>query len=198
MVEPLAAQLAWLDGRTGEAIARWQDALSHEQAIDVLGQASEVRLRLARALARDQRAGDAEALLRETVARAREDEGPGGALLAPDALRELCEAPGVDAGLRAQLRAWCGCLDAACRTQCARDDATPAGDAKERPAPAVALSPREVEVLARIAAGDGNKQIARSLDLSLHTVKRHVANILAKLDVASRGQAAHWYRTHGS
>ena len=51
-----------------------------------------------------------------------------------------------------------------------------------------------MEVLARIAAGDSNKLIARALDLSLHTVKRHVANILGKLAVESRGQAAARYR----
>lgn len=56
------------------------------------------------------------------------------------------------------------------------------------------LSPREREVLERIAHGDSNKLIARAFDLSPHTVKRHVANLLDKLGVASRGQAAAWYR----
>jgi len=59
----------------------------------------------------------------------------------------------------------------------------------------VALSIRECEVLQRIAAGDSNKMIARALDLSPHTVKRHVANILDKLDLRSRGQAAAWWLT---
>ena len=49
-------------------------------------------------------------------------------------------------------------------------------------------------MLQRLAAGDSNKLIARALDLSPHTVKRHVANILDKLGVASRGQAAAWHR----
>jgi LuxR family maltose regulon positive regulatory protein len=57
----------------------------------------------------------------------------------------------------------------------------------------VALSLREYEVLQRIVAGDSNKMIARALDLSPHTVKRHVANILEKLDLRSRGQAAAWW-----
>ena len=56
------------------------------------------------------------------------------------------------------------------------------------------LTARELQVLARIAAGDSNKLIARAFDLSLHTVKRHVANILGKLALDSRGQAAAWYR----
>jgi LuxR family maltose regulon positive regulatory protein len=55
------------------------------------------------------------------------------------------------------------------------------------------LSPRELEVLVRIAAGDSNKLIARALDLSPHTVKRHVANILDTLGLSSRGQASAWY-----
>ncbi|MEC5384774.1 LuxR C-terminal-related transcriptional regulator [Uliginosibacterium sp. H3] len=68
-----------------------------------------------------------------------------------------------------------------------------------RPAPTNAslldaLSEREREVLARIAAGDSNKLIARAFDLSPHTVKRHVANILTKLDCATRGQAAAAWR----
>ena len=56
------------------------------------------------------------------------------------------------------------------------------------------LTEREFEVLARIAAGDSNKLIARALELSPFTVKRHVANILDKLGLASRGQAAAWWR----
>lgn len=56
------------------------------------------------------------------------------------------------------------------------------------------ISPRELEVLELIAAGESNKIIARRLDLSPHTVKRHVANILGKLGVESRGQAAARYR----
>ena len=52
------------------------------------------------------------------------------------------------------------------------------------------LSPREAEVLRLIAAGASNAAIAARLVLSIHTVKTHVARILAKLDVASRTEAA--------
>ncbi len=55
---------------------------------------------------------------------------------------------------------------------------------------AAGLTPRELEVLRLIASGDGNPAIADALFISVHTVKIHVARILAKLDVASRGQAA--------
>ncbi len=56
------------------------------------------------------------------------------------------------------------------------------------------LSEREREVLALLARGDSNKLIARAFDLSPHTVKRHVANILDKLGVDTRGQAAARWR----
>ncbi len=56
------------------------------------------------------------------------------------------------------------------------------------------LSDREREVLEMVASGASNKHIARALDLSLHTVKRHICNILDKLDCDSRGQAADWFR----
>lgn len=60
--------------------------------------------------------------------------------------------------------------------------------------PLAALSERERQVLALMARGDSNKLIARALDLSPHTVKRHVANVLDKLDARTRGQAAaHWH-----
>jgi LuxR family transcriptional regulator, maltose regulon positive regulatory protein len=55
------------------------------------------------------------------------------------------------------------------------------------------VTEREREVLALMARGLSNKLIARELDVSLHTVKRHVANVLGKLEVGSRGQAALWY-----
>jgi DNA-binding NarL/FixJ family response regulator len=51
------------------------------------------------------------------------------------------------------------------------------------------LSPREVEVLRRMADGMANKNIAFELGISEHTVKFHVASILAKLSAASRAEA---------
>lgn len=52
------------------------------------------------------------------------------------------------------------------------------------------LSAREVEVLRLVAAGASNQEVAQQLVLSLNTVKRHVGNILGKLNVTSRTQAA--------
>lgn len=51
------------------------------------------------------------------------------------------------------------------------------------------LTPREREILQQMAEGLPNKQIALRLSISLHTVKFHVASILAKLGVQSRTEA---------
>lgn len=52
------------------------------------------------------------------------------------------------------------------------------------------LTPREKEILACLARGDSNKIIARTLELAESTVKIHVQNILKKLNLNSRVQAA--------
>lgn len=51
------------------------------------------------------------------------------------------------------------------------------------------LTAREIEVLAALADGASNKEIARRLDISFHTVKFHVAAILDKLEAESRTEA---------
>jgi DNA-binding NarL/FixJ family response regulator len=60
-----------------------------------------------------------------------------------------------------------------------------------------ALTEREREVLGLIADGRSNREIARTLVLSEKTVKTHVSNILMKLDLADRTQAALWAVRHG-
>lgn len=52
------------------------------------------------------------------------------------------------------------------------------------------LTPRELEILGHLAAGHSNKIIARQLDLAESTIKVHVQNILRKLELSSRVQAA--------
>lgn len=51
------------------------------------------------------------------------------------------------------------------------------------------LTPREVDVLAAIAEGLSNKEIARRLDISLHTVKFHIESLFRKLGARTRTQA---------
>ena len=58
------------------------------------------------------------------------------------------------------------------------------------------LTAREREVLEQIAAGHSNREIARSLSLAEKTIKTHVSNILMKLGVADRTQAALWAVRH--
>ena len=99
-----------------------------------------------------------------------------------DGLLALLSAAELQA-LQPWLQRWAGWRD---------DDVAVAPD--DEPAALRQLSAREREVLARIARGDSNKLIARALDLSPHTVKRHVANILTKLDCDTRGQAAALWR----
>ncbi|MFI6323718.1 LuxR C-terminal-related transcriptional regulator [Nonomuraea sp. NPDC050556] len=56
--------------------------------------------------------------------------------------------------------------------------------------PLTALNPRELDVLGELSRGHRNQTIAQHLGISPHTVKFHVANILGKLGVGSRGEAA--------
>jgi DNA-binding NarL/FixJ family response regulator len=102
--------------------------------------------------------------------------GEGFAILPRDAeADEICAAVGaVVAGLAAA-------RPSALVEAPARLVAVPAGPER--------LSPREVDVLAELARGSGNKQIAARLRISEHTVKFHVGSIFAKLDVSSRTQA---------
>jgi LuxR family maltose regulon positive regulatory protein len=105
-------------------------------------------------------------------------------------LTELSLAPWGDAVPRdglAALRHWADLARQLKADSHEKPRATTANDA--------GLSDRELEVVALLADGQSNKLIARALDLSPHTVKRHVARILDRLDVASRMQAASWYRT---
>ena len=67
----------------------------------------------------------------------------------------------------------------------------PADQSSALPSPSVsAITAREREVLRRLAAGLTNSEIAGALGLSEHSVKRHVANILCKLDLPTRAAAA--------
>ena len=60
-----------------------------------------------------------------------------------------------------------------------RDDDTP-------------LTNREIQVLRHVALGLSNREIGRSLGISIETVKEHVQNVLRKIDVGDRTQAAVW------
>jgi DNA-binding NarL/FixJ family response regulator len=54
---------------------------------------------------------------------------------------------------------------------------------RPRPLTAAALTPREAEVLRRIAAGQGTKTMAREMNVTTETLRTYVKNVLAKLGV---------------
>jgi DNA-binding NarL/FixJ family response regulator len=56
----------------------------------------------------------------------------------------------------------------------------------------VPLTQRETQVLRHVALGLSNREIGRSLEISVETVKEHVQNILRKIAVSDRTQAAVW------
>ena len=72
------------------------------------------------------------------------------------------------------------------------------GDAKPLArSPGASLTPREIQVLKLIAAGETNKAIAAALVISEYTVARHVQNMLQKLGCSSRSSLAAFAVEHG-
>lgn len=67
---------------------------------------------------------------------------------------------------------------------------------REPDGPAHDLSPRELEVLALVADGLANKQIARRLGITERTVKAHVGSVFRRIGVGDRTSAALWARDH--
>jgi LuxR family maltose regulon positive regulatory protein len=184
---------AWLRGDVEVAIGAWQRAVADDIGLIRTRLDAPTRLFLAAACARAGRLPEAAAPLAGLHARALVGAAgstlfarPVAALLAAQDWRGL-----LDEADRAELEGWLRRLAAV--SAAVQPVASPAAAGTS----ASGLTPRELEVLERVAAGDSNKLIARALDLSPHTVKRHVANILDKLALASRGQAAAWYRSHG-
>ncbi len=87
--------------------------------------------------------------------------------------------------LAAQLRRFHDLLDDL------REPAVGAGVGRRPPAgPLGSLTRREGEVLALVARGLANRQAARALGISEHTVKAHLSAVYRKLGVATRGEAA--------
>ncbi len=76
-------------------------------------------------------------------------------------------------------------------------------DGRATPAPngtaeqSARLTPREREILALVAQGYSNAQLARTLWVTEQTVKFHLSNIYRKLDVANRTEASRWAHLHG-
>lgn len=191
ILRTLRAHHALHEGRNGEALALLRDVAGVSAQADRMGLDASVRVCLAVAELRAGGAAQAWEALAPLVAEVGASGEVGGVLLTGAALlAELADADWAAASPAAEaagvLRQW---AELAVRLR-AGEDAEPAvGDAPQ-------LSMRELDVLALIAAGRSNKLIARELNLSPHTVKRHVARILDRLHLSSRGQAAAWYVRH--
>jgi DNA-binding NarL/FixJ family response regulator len=67
---------------------------------------------------------------------------------------------------------------------------------RREPEPVEPLTPREKEVLAQLGHGASNKEIAFGLSITERTARTHVSNILGKLGLTSRTQAALWAVEH--
>ena len=211
--ETAALLTACFSARHAAAERRWSDAaglylriLPLAHTMDTLGQFNELHLRAAHALLQCGRVEEAAQPLTTALRRIVEEGERGHALMCGfgvlEALAEAGWGERLPAPLHEELRA-IATLSLRLRDGAPQGlvavgepraaSAAPTADG----APGSELSTREREVLECIAAGDSNKVIARTLDISPHTVKRHVGNILDKLGLASRGQAAAWLREHG-
>ena len=96
------------------------------------------------------------------------------------------EADEVAAAIRAAHRGELQLDPAIARRLLPRRDAAPDGN------PAAAMTARELDVLRVVGAGKANKEIAAQLGISERTARTHVSNILSKLGLHSRTQAALW------
>jgi DNA-binding NarL/FixJ family response regulator len=122
-----------------------------------------------------------------------------GVQAAAEARAALAEAVSAAAEAAARARSVAALLE---ETLAVLTDAQRAADRRPPPVGASrhetdALSPREREVLALVAAGRSNKAIATALFVSPNTIKTHVSSLLAKLRAETRAQLAVIAATHG-
>ncbi|MDP3819890.1 MAG: LuxR C-terminal-related transcriptional regulator [Burkholderiales bacterium] len=184
------ARYAAAMGHWDEAAEQFKLLLPKLHEMDVMGQRTDLTLRAGHVLLRLGRLQEAAAVVAPVMDRLIDEGVRGQALMCgPAVLQELAAANwGTRLGGAQQ-----GELQAAAQLSASLQVRSPRA---EQGSGDELLSQREREVLERIAAGDSNKLIARALDISPHTVKRHVANILDKLALSSRGQAAAWHNSH--
>ena len=184
----LAGLIAFSEERLGAAERDWQAAAQLQDQTRFTLIYSDAHLLLAALYLHMNRPDAAIQRLAPRLAEYAAEGTPGiviwhGAVLAP-ALR-LAVTQGIQAEFAARVLAGLGI------TVDLPDSATAAHAAGLRvPETGDLLTLREVEVLRLMAQGASNAEIAAQLVISIHTVKKHVASILAKLNVASRAGAA--------
>ncbi len=158
-----AGVTAAAEGELDDARRRFEDAVTAAERVRLPYEAARARLELAAVL---DRAGRADAAA-ELASRAR------------DELRRLgADAESVRAGVIAHRAA-----------DASHADGGSTGGQPPVNADGVRLTPREREVLALVARGRSDREIATELVVSEHTVHRHVANVLARLDCPTRAAA---------
>jgi DNA-binding NarL/FixJ family response regulator len=79
----------------------------------------------------------------------------------------------------------------------ARHEASGTTPSKSEASGTTPLTPRELEVLERVAHGESNREIAESFGISEHTVKNHLKHILQKLHLANRVQLTRYAYEQG-
>ena len=186
------ARVLLAEGRTDEAFDSLEGLLSEARSSGMAAYEMELLVLLALASERSGETGRAMDHLKAALALAEPegfvrvfvDEGPPMAAL----LRSLIQHPtngGVQASPNGSPDGYAGTLLERFALEAPR-----AGNRGEAPAPGIEpLSDRETEVLALVADGRTNSQIAGELYLSVGTVKAHVHHIFGKLLVRNRSQA---------
>ncbi len=186
------ARLRLAQHRPDDALGLLEPLLSLAEDQGRGAMAVETLLLMALAARQQGNATRAASLLERALARAEPeghvrifaDEGPPMAALLAEGLEERQERREYAERLLAAF-AKCEPADATCRSV---PSAPPTASVASFPL-LEPLSERELEVLRLVAEGLANKEIARRLCLSLHTVKWHTANIYGKLAVGSRTEA---------
>lgn len=167
-----------------EAQEAAEEAVERQRRIRIFGFCDDARLVLARLHLERGRTAAAMDSLAPALAENRRCATPGGILWhGRRSLEPLLRAAWEEGIEREFVARLLGSLDA--------DPGGPPARARgvRVPATGETLSVRELEVLRLVARGDSNADIADGLFLSVHTVKRHVANLLRKLDARSRAGA---------
>lgn len=169
--------IAAAEERFADAEESFREAVRLQERIHIGYFAGDARTMLASLLHERGRVDEALATFAPVLAEHAADETPGavawaGSVALP--LLRLARERGVHAEFAAEVLALFGERSGPSAV------VTPTGEA---------LSPRELEVLRLIADGASNAAVGEKLGISVHTVKRHVANLLQKLAVSSRAEA---------
>ncbi len=205
--DPLLAELEGLvrirlqliEGQADEALEVLQNLLQAAEAAQRIGSVIEILTLQARALIISGSKEDATRVLERALTLA-QPEGYVQVFVNEGALMvELLRAVGRQASAT-PLRIYIGrLLTAFVADESDREPQSPIS-VPIQPARAALIEPltdRELEILRLIGEGASNEQIATHFVISIHTVRKHISNILSKLDVKNRTEAAAYARRSG-